>query len=213
MSGNLKELVVASRDRLAKFTTELITWSSLEAVGGFSFTAKSMQPPELQRWTSQRICLPSSLCSAVESKGDDATVVRNMKVRLFPTRMQSEWIVKCQDGLRALRNIAIEMVHRKWLNVYQITSKMVSIEGRRCEFINGTRVLDEFDVLPPWRRTKAMENHSEKWRAIDEVPYKFSKNHMRQLKIDYETNFKKLAMGLIKKFSMKFISNLETQTW
>jgi len=111
--------------------------SSLGAVGGFSFTTKSIQPPELQRWTSQRICLPSSLCSAVESKGDDATVVRNMKVRLFPTRMQSEWIVKCQDGLRALRNIAIEMVHKKWLNVYQITSKMVSIE----DLVNSSTTL------------------------------------------------------------------------
>jgi len=92
----------------------------------------------------------------------------------------------------------IEMVHKKWLNVYQIASKIVPIEGRRCEFINGTRALDEFDVLPPWRRTKAMENHYEKWRAIDEVPYKFSKNYMRQLKTDYKTNFRKLAMRSIK---------------
>jgi len=112
--------------------------------------------------------------------------------------MQSEWIVKCQDGLRALRSFAIEMVIKKWPNVYQITSKMVSIEGRPCEFINDTHVLDEFDVLPPWKRTKAMENHYEKWRAIDEVPYKIRKNYVRQLKTDYETNFKKLAMGLIK---------------
>jgi len=60
-------------------------------------------------------------------------------------------------------------------------------------------------------------------RAIDEVPYKFRKNYMRQLKTDYETNFEKLAMGLIKKFNMKFISKkhklgrvtipLETQTF
>jgi len=115
---------------------------SLGAVGGFSLTTKSMQSPELQRWNSQRICLPSSLCSVVDFKGEDATVLRNMKVRVFPTRMQSGWIVKCQDGLRALRNIAIEMVHRKWLNFYQIASKMVSIEGRPCEFINDTCVLD-----------------------------------------------------------------------
>jgi len=151
-----------------------------------------MQPPELQRWTSHRICLPSSLCSAVDSKGEDATVLRKIKVRVFPTRMQKEWIVKCQDGERALRSFAIEMAIKKWPNVYQITSKMVSIEGRPCTFINHTPVLDEFDVLPPWRRTKAMENHYEKWRAIDEVPYKFSKDYMRQLKTDYKTNSKNL---------------------
>jgi len=130
-----------------------------------------------------------------------------MKFKVFSTRMQSEWIIKCQDGLRALRNITIEMVHKKWLNVYPITSKMVSIEGSPRE-ISTTLMcsisLIHFHLGNVPRRWKIIMRSGE--LLIKYLAYKFRKNYMRQLKTDYETNFKKLAMGLIKKFNMKFIS-------
>lgn len=160
--------------------------SSIGMGGGLSISIRQRDPTP-PKWTSRRISSQSSPSSPVESKDrDDITVLRNMKVRVYPTGPQRKWLIKTMHALRALRNEAIAQVNVGNVKPSELRKRMVSTKDRKCEF-----------VTPETKH---------KWDAIDAVPATFRKNAMRKLMGEYTENFKRLRERSLTHFKMRFSS-------
>lgn len=173
-----------------------LSGSSIGTAGGLSINIKtrSQEPP---KWSSQKILSQSSQSSPAESREGGATETRlvNMKVKIYPTKKQRDWLIKTQHSLRALRNAAIAEVENKKTTLYKLRTHMLTTKDRQNAV--AARVPDD---------PKEAEKHKAKWEAIDSVPSTLRKNTLRKLKDEYSENFKRVRQGTLKKFKMRFSS-------
>ena len=179
--------------------------SSIGTVGGLSLQIRTRDDtvPKLNSPKTLSQLSPSSLAESKENEDmeENATVLRNMKVRIKPTRKQREWLIKTQHNLRALRNATIDQVKKNKIEISELRSKMVSVKGRKGqEPRKNVAASQTFD--DPEKQVK----HDKKWEAIDSTPATIRKNAMRKLQDEYFQNIKDVKEGRKKKFKMNFSS-------
>lgn len=166
----------------------LLHGSSVGTAGGLSIMTKQNSPfQDPQKWISQRTFLPSLLTSQQEPREDDVTVLKTMKVRIYPTWGQRQWMIQTMYKCRALRNQAIALEREGKLKPSELSKGKV---GEK--FITTSKRKAEFD------------DDSDKWKAINSIPGHIRKQTLLQLGSNYKTAFTLLKNKQIKHFKMKF---------
>ena len=123
--GDKLELVVAHRDRLARFGFELIEWLVQQNGGSVLVLNQSHASPESEL---TEVYSPSSIRSAVACTDSDATAQQSRKIRVYPNRHQKILIRTLLDASRWAYNLTAEILQYGIPAVWQHIASMVMSE-------------------------------------------------------------------------------------
>ena len=135
--GDKLEVVVAHRDRLARFGFELVEWL-VEQNGGSIVVLN--QPDGSPESDSPRICSPSSIRPAAGCTASAATAQQSRRIRVYPNTQQKARIATWLDASRWSYNLTVEILQSGIPAVWRHVAAMVMAEIRELH--------PEWDAVP-----------------------------------------------------------------
>ena len=118
--GDKLQIVVAHRDRLARFGFELIQWMAEQNGGQILVLENTDHSPQSRN--SPRIFSPSSIPSVVGSTDSAATETKSKRIRLYPTAIQRTTLKLWFDAARWCYNETVAHLRKpgtvaNWKNI------------------------------------------------------------------------------------------------